>query len=269
MINIKELRLLAQDFKLAGSPMLLQTTQMGELLDRLEEAEKEREMDEGRIADLMADLNRVGHENDKLRTNLETERMRLAACGVVALANTTDSAAKARDMRPEYWSASCEDVARIVDQNIELRAKIARMEQQAPVGKFIRHPSNGLWEQDGYGDNPDANPLYALPGAQSQPTASVPGGWLRAIDEALVVAHVGVANESDTYEQAKAKLDSLIGFHVDVATDPAVNGGWKLAPIVSTDEMDRAGADHTDGYLSTAQMVWDAMLATAPKKVEQ
>ena len=111
--------------------------------------------------------------------------------------------------------------------------------------------------------------LYALPGAQSQPTASVPGGWLRAIDEALVVAHVGVANESDTYEQAKAKLDSLIGFHVDVATDPAVNGGWKLAPIVSTDEMDRAGADHTDGYLSTAQMVWDAMLATAPKKVEQ
>ena len=56
-------------------------------------------------------------------------------------------------------------------------------------------------------------------------TKSVPEGWLRAIDEALVTAHIGVANAHDTYEQAKAKLDSLIGFHVDVATDPAVNGG--------------------------------------------
>lgn len=59
-------------------------------------------------------------------------------------------------------------------------------------------------------------------------SGSVTEGWLRAIDEALVVTHLGVANASDTYEQAKAKLDSLIGFHVDVATDPAVNGGWKL-----------------------------------------
>ena len=61
-----------------------------------------------------------------------------------------------------------------------------------------------------------------------------PSGWLRAIDEALVVTHLGVANASDTYEQAKAKLDSLIGFHVDVATDPAVNGGWKLVPTAES-----------------------------------
>ena len=52
-----------------------------------------------------------------------------------------------------------------------------------------------------------------------------PSGWLRAIDEALIVAHIGVTNADDSYEQAKAKLDSLIGFHVNVATDPAVNGG--------------------------------------------
>ena len=49
-----------------------------------------------------------------------------------------------------------------------LRAKVAEMEQQEPVGKFVQHPSNGLWEQDGYGDNPDANPLYALPGAKGE-----------------------------------------------------------------------------------------------------
>lgn len=67
--------------------------------------------------------------------------------------------------------------------------------------------------------------------AQAQPAPSIPDGWLRAIDEALVVAHIGVANESDTYEQAKAKLDSLIGFNVDIATDPAVNGGYKLVSV--------------------------------------
>lgn len=41
MIDTKELRMLAQEFKLAGSPMSIQTTQMNELLDRLEAAESE------------------------------------------------------------------------------------------------------------------------------------------------------------------------------------------------------------------------------------
>ena len=63
-------------------------------------------------------------ERDELRVELETERTRLAACGVVALANTPDSAKQAREMRPEYWSASCGDVARMVDENIKLRAMI-------------------------------------------------------------------------------------------------------------------------------------------------
>ena len=64
-----------------------------------------------------------------------------------------------------------------------------------------------------------------------QPEQSISEGWLRAIDEALVVAHIGVACASDTYEQAKAKLDSLICVYVDIATDPAVNGGYKLVSI--------------------------------------
>lgn len=36
------------------------------LKDRIETAEKERAIDEQRIADLMAELNRVGHENEAL-----------------------------------------------------------------------------------------------------------------------------------------------------------------------------------------------------------
>ena len=49
-----------------------------------------------------------------------------------------------------------------------LRAKIEATEKQEPVGKFIQHPSHGMWEQDGYSDNPDAKPLYLAPGAQTQ-----------------------------------------------------------------------------------------------------
>ena len=46
---------------------------------------------------------------------------------------------------------------------------------------------------------------------------------------------------------------------------PSVPDGYKLVPIVSTIEMDNAGADHCDGYWNTAQAVWDAMLAAAPE----
>ena len=61
-----------------------------------------------------------------------------------------------------------------------LGAKIAEMEQQGPVGKFTQHPSNGLWEQDGYGDNPEASPLYALPSAQA--LLRVPDAVIAALD---------------------------------------------------------------------------------------
>ena len=46
---------------------------------------------------------------------------------------------------------------------------------------------------------------------------------------------------------------------------PSMPDGWKLVPIVSTYEMEMAGSDHCDGYMSTAQAVWDAMLAAAPE----
>ena len=92
-----------------------------------------------------------------------------------------------------------------------------------------------------------------------------PVGWLRAVDEAPVVTHLGVANESDTYEQAREKLNNLIGWHTDVATDPAVNGGYRLVPIEPTSEMLDKGADQSYGYACIALDVWAAMLAAAPK----
>jgi hypothetical protein len=92
------------------------------LMARLEAAEKERDWNAERLEDAI-------EECAALRAELETERMRLAACGVVALSNTPDSAKQARDMRPEYWSASCGDVASLVDENIKLRAKIEAAEK--------------------------------------------------------------------------------------------------------------------------------------------
>lgn len=97
--------------------------------------------------------------------------------------------------------------------------------------------------------------------AQAQPAPIIPEGWLHAIDEALVVAHIGVANANDTYEQAKAKLDNLIGLHVDVATDPAVNGGWKLVPVEPTKKMIKACTYMLAYEGNSPQYIWAALLA--------
>ena len=62
-------------------------------------------------------------ERDALNAELGSERMRLAACSAVALADTPDSAKEARQMHPDYRSAACDDVARTVDECIALRAQ--------------------------------------------------------------------------------------------------------------------------------------------------
>lgn len=66
---------------------------------------------------------------EALEAELERERLRLAACGVVAMADTPESAAKARDIHPDYRSASLDDVIRQVDALIELCSKLGQQEQ--------------------------------------------------------------------------------------------------------------------------------------------
>lgn len=63
-----------------------------------------------------------------LDAELETERMRVAACGVVAMANTPETATKARRMHQDYWCASVADVARIVDAEMAGRVRIGKLE---------------------------------------------------------------------------------------------------------------------------------------------
>ena len=118
-----------------------------------------------RTPDLIAERNRLLEE-------LETERMRLACCGVVALSNTEGSAETARACLPKYWSASAGDVAAAVDremalrherdqlrqqvtamqcaladadkQNLELRAKLAEAEKDAARHKEIETKAHNL-----------------------------------------------------------------------------------------------------------------------------
>ena len=84
-----------------------------------------------------------------------------------------------------------------------------------------------------------------------------------------------MANAHDTYEQAKAKLDKLIGLHVDVATDPAVNGGWKLMPIEPTKEIYECfsaydGTSYSNPFDRDEFLKdWRAALAASPAQKEK
>jgi hypothetical protein len=129
-----------------------------ELLDRLEAAEADaleqarlNGMGASREAALMAKLEAAEKERDELRNE-------------IACVKEVEFPRKAQAVA-DAWKGKCE---RLEAERDALRTKIEAMEKQEPVGQFIQHPSNGLWEQDGYGDNPDARPLYALPGVKGE-----------------------------------------------------------------------------------------------------
>lgn len=178
MINTKELR------QALGA---LQPEEVAELLDRLEAAESEcleqarlNGMGSEREAALMAKLEAAEKERD------ECNRRRLEAA--------------------DHFAAQTELMKKKYD---ELRVKVAEMERQEPVGKFVQHPSNGLWEQDGYGDNPDANPLYALPGAQAQPAPSMPevtDAMALAFHHALTDGSIGAREVEEIKDALRAAL---------------------------------------------------------------
>jgi hypothetical protein len=71
------------------------------------------------------ELDRLRAENGRLVQELDDERMRHAACGVVAQANTPQSALNARDMLSKYRSASVMAVESAVDREMLLRIELA------------------------------------------------------------------------------------------------------------------------------------------------
>ena len=84
-----------------------------------------------------------------------------------------------------------------------------------------------------------------------------PVAWCATDETGTVVEALGM-NQS-------RRFDTALYLAPVAQPSSSVPEGWKLVPIVSTAEMDNAGADHCDGYWNTAQAVWDAMLAVAPE----
>jgi hypothetical protein len=70
-------------------------------------------------------------ERDELRDELETMRLRLAACGVAALTNTEESRrAQMIDISNPYYSASYQDVLNAVEREMKLRADNATLRKR-------------------------------------------------------------------------------------------------------------------------------------------
>lgn len=127
--------------------------------------------------------------------------------------------------------------------------------------------------------------LYLAP-----PAPSVPDGWIRAIDEAMVVHHIGIADRADSYEVAKKKLNALLILNQNIgeyfsakAPVPSVPDGWQLVPVEVTEDMacalvnaspidgpawDDATPEDNAECISIVATIYRAMLAAAPTPAE-
>lgn len=117
----------------------------------------------------------------RLQAELEIEHVRLAACGVIALSNTPESAAKARQCKPEYWSASAEEVAKVVDSEMQLRQQVFNL--QAELEATQKACEVALSRQD------EADQLYL------QALAAI-----EAKDVALVTCKTGVCHDPRDFD---------------------------------------------------------------------
>lgn len=95
--------------------------------------------------------------------------------------------------------------------------------------------------RDAEADRDTANAVAAELRAQVEAMRAC--GWVNAVDQEMICSHIGVASADDSYDQARSKLASLIEWHVMVATDPAVNGGFAMVPVEPTMAMRRAAQD--------------------------
>jgi len=80
-------------------------------------------------------------ENKRLEEDLEAERLRLAGCGVAAMANTPESVANRIGTDSPYYSASYLEVCRAVDREMALREELASAQavvRQAALDTFGR-----------------------------------------------------------------------------------------------------------------------------------
>ncbi|WP_303702850.1 hypothetical protein [Brevundimonas naejangsanensis] len=88
-----------------------------------------------------------------------------------------------------------------------------------------------------------------------------PVGWLRAVDEEMVCAHLGVADAEDSFETAKKKLASLIQWNIAVATDPSVGGYTAPSSLAG-------GEDSAFKVATDLHAAYEALIYGLPKYLE-
>jgi hypothetical protein len=102
----------------------------------------------GKVSEVLArKITALLAENEKLKAETEVYLMRLAACSTVANANTSESAVVARNMHPDYRCAAVDDVARTVDREMAL---LARLEQAEGLTEYLKIQANSwskVWEE--------------------------------------------------------------------------------------------------------------------------
>lgn len=146
---------------------------------------------------------------------------------------------------------------------VEALAKFAKLAAQQERNACLAEVETGIWidktTEEVLADITDA--IRARSETQQQPS-----GWHRAVDEEMVLTHLGVADPSDSYETAKKKLNDLIAWHVAVATDPTANGGSMLVPSEPTRAMlDAAKIDlDRNGEIDPMlKYIWKEMIGAA------
>ncbi len=111
-----------------------------------------------------------------------------------------DCETTARDM--EYWNSTHD----------KLRDVLLAAQKPEPQGEPVaRIHESGHWTWFTERGEPLRGrtwmDVFAAPPAPAQ---GEPAGWLKAIDDALVCAHLDVANADDSYETAQRKLNTLL-----------------------------------------------------------
>lgn len=142
----------AHEWHLRELPSPTRVTQAA--IERIEQLRGERDELREHTLSLERQVGDLRKMYEKAEADLERERMRLAACGVVARANLPATAKTAREMHPDYRSASCDDVARAVDREMALRARVAELEAFGRKVSAIRDSIVGAqsfnWSEHAY-----------------------------------------------------------------------------------------------------------------------
>ncbi len=83
-------------------------------------------------------IDALKQELSQARADAETQRMRLAACGVAALSNTDKTRAERITKENPYYSASYGDVCYSVDSEMALRSRLELVERVVEAARRMQ-----------------------------------------------------------------------------------------------------------------------------------